>query len=204
MKADMHIHSNNFYRRLSRFKAMLHKYEDLGYTDLYFTDHFNSKMFKEGYTLDRFFEPVREARGLTSMNIHAGAEVKVSAGIEFLVYNVPINGFTKIVSATTLEQLRNNLPKDAIIVQAHPYRNKHGNPTLVHPRADGFEINTHPKHIKYSNNLLVHQYVNMVNTNYLITIGSDAHNMDAVGSCRLSSDLPLIESLITREFTIYY
>lgn len=188
-KYDLHIHTAECdkYAWVGG-SEIVRRYKDVGYDGLVITDHYESRildwMKNEIGTSDKEKIINRYLRGYYSARNEAekigftvlcGAEVRFDNNInDYLVYGLEEQDFYHLPLLNKLqnvEELSAVLPKNAIIVQAHPFRN---NMTVCSPD-NLFGIEGYNGSTEKFRNEMAKMFANHYNK--VITSGSDFHEI---------------------------
>ena len=141
-KYDLHIHTaeGDIVANVSGAE-IVKKYKELGYDGVVITDHYFSsfyKWFKDDINLDDktsiidrylrgYYSALNEAEKI-GFTVLCGAEVRFDGTPnDYLVYGLNPEDFYELPLLNRLknvEELSNVLPDSALIVQAHPFRDK--------------------------------------------------------------------------------
>lgn len=187
-KYDLHIHTKEISQcgRLS-VEEIIDKYIEGGYSGLVLTDHFLQEFFEECkrdlwrertkeffYSYDRAIEYCKDK----DFFIGLGMEIRFNGNInDFLVYGLDKDDFldNEWMIEMGIEKFFNKFKDKAVIIQAHPHRERHSNLEDIR-YLHGLEIyNTNPRH-NNNNDLTKAVYVN--NPRLIGTAGSDSHQME--------------------------
>lgn len=140
-KFEMHVHTAECDKvAMVDAAEMVRMYHDAGYSGMVVTDHYFS-MFEERFFpemknvtheefirrwLKGYYNAKNEGEKL-GFTVLSGAEVRLDCIInDYLVYGVDESFFYKLPRLNRLEsvaELVSVLPDDAVVVQAHPFRN---------------------------------------------------------------------------------
>ena len=181
---------------------MVRMYRDAGYDGIVITDHYFSLFFEwfadELAGADHRAEVERWQRGYYAarnegerwgFTVLAGAEVRFDGSInDYLVYGVEPNFFLsapRLNELGSVEALKAILPSDALVVQAHPFRN---GMTVQDPAPlDGIEVyngGTEPIRNELSERLAAYH-------GKIMTSGSDFHCPDHLARGGIVTDRPI-------------
>ena len=204
-KFELHCHTaENDKCALESAKDIVRLYKEAGYEGLVITDHYFKTFFEwfgdefdreDHYAvIDRWLKGYRAAKKegeACGMTVLLGAEVRFNGPIanDYLVY-----GLTEefLYNAPFLNELPNLdalveiLPPDALVVQAHPFRDR----MLVHSPECLFGIEGY----NGSNPPIRNQLAKVFASHYgkPITSGSDCHHLHAVGKGGIVTQTPIL------------
>lgn len=192
-KFELHAHTSDCDKMAEVSGADLVKaYHNAGYSGMVITDHYAS-FFLEWFgdefdinnhktVIDRYLRGYFSARNegeKIGFTVLCGAEVRLDGDPnDYLVYGLEEDDFYNLPllnSLPNVEALSYVLPKSAVIVQAHPFRN---NMRVCSPDAF-FGIETHNGGTELFRNEMAREYARCYKKK--MTSGSDTHSMDAVG-----------------------
>ena len=141
-KYDLHIHTSECdkYAQMSGAE-IVRLYADRGYSGIVITDHYFSMFFEwfadeltpndQKSIIDRYLRGYYSARDegeKRNFKVLCGAEVRFDGTInDYLVYGLEEEDLYRLPILNrlhSLEELRSVLPDHALIVQAHPFRDK--------------------------------------------------------------------------------
>ena len=173
---------------------MVETYRNAGYDGIVITDHYFSLFFDwfsselNGKThheiINRYLKGYREAKkegDKTGFTVLPGAEVRLDGNCinDYLLYGLTEQDFYELPLLNrvgSLEELRNILPAEVMIIQAHPFRN---GMTVIAPNyLDGVEIcNGLTEPVR---NNLANEYASAYKL--IKTAGSDVHKLEHTGA----------------------
>lgn len=219
-KYDLHIHTAECdkYAWVGG-SEIVRRYKDVGYDGLVITDHYESRildwMKDEIGTSDKEKIINRYLRGYYSARNEAekigftvlcGAEVRFDNNInDYLVYGLEEQDFYHLPLLNKLqnvEELSAVLPKNAIIVQAHPFRN---NMTVCSPD-NLFGIEGYNGSTEKFRNEMAKMFANHYNK--VITSGSDFHEISKLAKGgietreKINSQIDLVNILKSGDYKI--
>lgn len=217
-KYDLHIHTKEISPcgRLS-IEEIIDKYIEEGYSGLVLTDHLRKGYFRKCkredwkekikeffYSYDRGIEYCKDK----DFYVGLGMEISFNKNTnDFLVFGLEKEDYieNEWMIEMELKDFYNKFKDKAIIIQAHPYRQKGSkleNINYLH----GIEIyNKNPRH---NNNNHLAKAIYEANPSLIATGGSDVHQKEDL--CRtgiytnkkISSDKELLNILRNKEFEI--
>lgn len=219
-KYDLHIHTSECdkYAWVDGAETV-RQYKNAGYDGLVITDHYESKIlecFKDeigssdkdaiiNRYLFGYYSARNEAEKL-GFTVLCGAEVRFENNInDYLVYGLEEQDFYRLPLLNKLqnvEELSSVLPKNALIVQAHPFRN---NMTVCSPN-NIFGIEGYNGCTEKIRNEMAKMFASHYNK--AITSGSDFHeiSMLAKGGIetrkKLNSQIDLVNVLKSGDYII--
>ncbi len=191
VKFEMHCHTaeNDIVSKVSGAQ-MVKAYRNAGYDGIVITDHYFSLFFNwfsselDGKThheiIDRYLKGYREAKkegDKTGFTVLPGAEVRLDGNCinDYLLYGLTEQDFYELPllnRLSSLEELRNTLPTEVMIVQAHPFRN--GMTVIPPDYLDGVEVcNGLTEPVR---NRLADEYASAYKL--IKTAGSDVHKLE--------------------------
>lgn len=200
---EMHVHTAECDRCAAVGGAeIVRLYADAGYSGLIITDHYFSLFFDwfadelSGAThreiIDRWLRGYHAARNegeKLGISVLCGAEVRFQGQInDYLVYGLEEDFFYHAPLLHTLhnvEELKRTLPEEALIVQAHPFRNQM---TVCDPSPlfgiEGFNGGTEPFRNEMAQLFAAHY-------GKPFTSGSDFHNRPALAKGGILTKQPI-------------
>ncbi len=141
-KYELHAHTAECDRVVSKSGAeIVRMYADAGYSGMVITDHY-FKTFYDWFsdelcgadhkkTVERYLKGYYAARNegeKLGFSVICGAEVRIDGTInDYLVYGLDERDFFELPllnRLASLDELLKTLPDKALVVQAHPFRNK--------------------------------------------------------------------------------
>lgn len=188
-KYDLHIHTSECDKYACVCGADIVKYyKDAGYDGIVITDHYESRildwMKEEIGSSDKqdiinrylrgYYSALNEAEKI-GFTVLCGAEVRFETNInDYLIYGLNEQDFYQLPFLNKLqniEELLSVLPQDALIVQAHPFRDKM---TVCNPNKL-FGIEGYNGGTEKFRNEMAKMFANHYNK--IITSGSDFHEI---------------------------
>ena len=191
VKFEMHCHTaeNDIVSTVSGAQ-MVEAYRNAGYDGIVITDHYFSLFFDwfsselNGKThreiIDRYLKGYHKAKDegdKTGFIVLPGAEVRLDGNCinDYLLYGLNEQDFYDLPLLNrlgSLEELRRTLPKEAMIIQAHPFRN--GMTVIPPDYLDGVEVcNGLTEPVR---NSLANEYASAYKLKK--TAGSDVHKIE--------------------------
>ena len=139
-KWETHCHTSDIdpVSRLSPIE-MVNAYKEKGYSGIVITNHYFKELYEwypelreqdKSVFLDKYLFGYRQAKEYgqkIGMQVLLGAEVRFDGFIDdFLIYGITEDFIRSapLLNELNLDELRNILPKEAVIFQAHPFRNR--------------------------------------------------------------------------------
>ncbi|MBR3968947.1 MAG: PHP domain-containing protein [Clostridia bacterium] len=217
---DLHIHTSECDKYAWVGGAeIVRRYKAAGYDGLVITDHYESKIFdwfkneigtnnKEN-VIKRYLRGYYSARNEAEkigFTVLCGAEVRFDNSInDYLVYGLEEQDFYQLPLLNKLqniEELSTLLPKNALIVQAHPFRN---NMTVCSPN-NLFGIEGYNGCTEKIRNEMAKMFANHYNK--AITSGSDFHEISKLAKGgiitneKINSQIDLVNVLKSGDYKI--
>lgn len=217
-KYDLHVHTKEISpcARLS-IEEIIDKYIEEGYSGLVLTDHFRKGYFRKckreewkEKTKEFFYSYDRGIEYCKDKDFYIGLGMEISFDHEkndYLVFGFEKEDYLKNEWMTEMElkDFYNKFKDKAIIIQAHPHRNKHSKLADIN-YLHGVEINNqNPRH---NNNNNLTKAVYEENPRLIATGGSDVHEEEDLcrtGICtnkKITCDEELLRILRNKEFEI--
>ena len=199
-KFEMHTHTAecDLYAKVGGAE-IVRMYHDRGYSGIVITDHYFSLFFdwfadelsgaSHRAVMDRWlrgYHAAREEGERLGFTVLSGAEVRFDGAInDYLVYGLEEDFFYRaplLNRLRTVEELKEVLPPDALIVQAHPFRN---NMTVCDPAPlfgiEGYNAGTEPFRNEMAEMFAKHY-------GKPILSGSDFHHAKALAKGGIATD----------------
>ena len=219
-KYDLHIHTAECDKYAWVGGAeIVRRYKDVGYDGLVITDHYESRILDwmkdeigtsdKEKIINRFLRGYYSARNEAEkigFTVLCGAEVRFDNNInDYLVYGLEEQDFYHLPLLNKLqnvEELSAVLPKNAIIVQAHPFRN---NMTVCSPD-NLFGIEGYNGSTEKFRNEMAKMFANHYNK--VITSGSDFHEISKLAKGgietreKINSHIDLVNVLKNGDYKI--
>ena len=217
-KYDLHVHTKEISpcARLS-IEEIVDKYIEEGYSGLVLTDHFRKGYFRKckreewkEKTKEFFYSYDRGIEYCKDKDFYIGLGMEISFDHEkndYLVFGFEKEDYLKNEWMTEMElkDFYNKFKDKAIIIQAHPHRNKHSKLADIN-YLHGVEINNqNPRH---NNNNDLTKAVYEENPRLIATGGSDVHEEEDLcrtGICtnkKITCDEELLDILRNKEFEV--
>lgn len=217
-KYDLHVHTKEISpcARLS-VEEIIDKYIEEGYSGLVLTEHFRKGYFRKckreewkEKTKEFFYSYDRGIEYCKDKDFYIGLGMEISFDHEkndYLVFGFEKEDYLKNEWMTEMElkDFYNKFKDKAIIIQAHPHRNKHSKLADIN-YLHGVEINNqNPRH---NNNNDLTKAVYEENPRLIATGGSDVHEEEDLcrtGICtnkKITCDEELLRILRNKEFEI--
>lgn len=199
-KFELHAHTSDCDKMAEVSGAeLVRAYFEVGYSGMVITDHYASfflNWFSDEFdisnhkaVIDRYLKGYFSARNegeKIGFTVLCGAEVRLDGDPnDYLVYGLEEKDLYSLPLLNALpdvETLSSILPKSAIIVQAHPFRN---NMRVCSPEFF-FGIEAHNGGTEPFRNEMAREYAKHYKK--ALTSGSDTHSMDAVGLGGIMTD----------------
>lgn len=199
-KLEMHTHTAecDLYAKLGGAE-IVRRYREIGYHGIVITDHYFSMFFDwfadeltglaHERVMDRWlrgFEAARCEGERLGMTVLSGAEVRFEGTInDYLVYGAEADFFRRaplLHRLHSVEELKEALPPEAVIVQAHPFRDKM---TVCDPTPlfgiEGYNAGTDPFRNDMAKMFAAHYEKPILS-------GSDFHHIKALGRGGIATD----------------
>ena len=197
---EMHAHTAECdpYAKLGGAE-IVRRYYDIGYQGVVITDHYFS-MFFDWFTdefagasherwMDRWlrgYDAARNEGERLGLTVLSGAEVRFEGTInDYLVYGLEADFFRHaplLHRLRSVEELKEALPPEALIVQAHPFRDKM---TVCDPTPlfgiEGYNAGTDPFRNEMAKMFAAHYQKPLLS-------GSDLHHVKALGKGGIATD----------------
>ncbi|MGL5348715.1 MAG: PHP domain-containing protein [Peptostreptococcaceae bacterium] len=217
-KYDLHIHTKEISPcgRLS-VEDIIDKYIQEGYSGLVLTDHMRKGYYRKtkredwkSKTKEFFYSYDRAIEYCKGKDFYIGLGMEISFNNDtndFLVYGFEKEDFleNEWMIEMGLKEFYNKFKDKAIIIQAHPHRQRGSNLEDIN-YLHGIEIfNQNPRH-NNNNDLTNEVYIN--NPGLIATGGSDVHEEEDLCTTgiytdkKITTDKDLIKILKNKEFSI--
>lgn len=202
-KYELHAHTAECDLCASMHGAeMVKAYHDLGYSGIVITDHYFNLFFEWfGEELTeaphreiisrwmRGYESARNEGEKLGFTVLSGAEVRFDGQInDYLIYGLEPTDFYELPLLNRLrgvEELKQVLPRHALIVQAHPFRD---GMTVCDPipffGIEGYNGGTEAFRNQMAKTFAAHY-------GKLLTSGSDVHHLQGAGKGGIITDTPI-------------
>ena len=217
-KYDLHVHTKEISpcARLS-IEEIIDKYMEEGYFGLVLTDHFRKGYFRKckreqwrEKVEDFFYSYDRGKEYCKDKDFYIGLGMEISFNNEkndYLVFGLEKEDYMKNewMIEMELKDFYNKFKEKAIIIQAHPYRQKHSKLADIN-YLHGIEINN--KNPRHNNNNHLTKAVYEKHPNLIAIGGSDVHKKEDLcngGICtnkKITTHKDLIDILKNKEFDI--
>ena len=217
-KYDLHVHTKEISpcARLS-IEEIIDKYMEEGYFGLVLTDHFRKGYFRKckreqwrEKVEDFFYSYDRGKEYCKDKDFYIGLGMEISFNNEkndYLVFGLEKEDYIKNewMIEMELKDFYNKFKDKAIIIQAHPHRQKHSKLADIN-YLHGIEINN--KNPRHNNNNHLTKAVYEKHPHLIAIGGSDVHKKEDLcngGICtnkKITTHKDLIEILKNKEFDI--
>lgn len=217
---DLHIHTSECDKVAYVSGAeIVRLYKNMGYDGIVITDHYFAQFydwFKDEININRqetiinrylrgYYSALNEATKI-NMTVLCGAEVRLDNSInDYLVYGLNEQDFYKMPLLNrmkSVDELAATLPKSALIVQAHPFRD---NMVVCSPN-NIFGIEGYNGGTEKFRNEMAKIYANHYNKP--TTSGSDFHNVSHLAkggiatSKKINSSIDLVDVLKSENYQL--
>ena len=171
-------------------RLMVDAYKSAGYDGIVITNHYFGMLYEwypelagasKDVFLDKYLFGFREAREQgrkVGLEVLPGAEVRFDGhASDYLLYGIDESFFynAPLLNTLSLEELEKILPKGAIIIQAHPFRDG----MEVTPPQKLFGVEVYNGRTPQDRNVMAEFWAK--NENLKMTSGSDCHSRQDVG-----------------------